>query len=81
MHGVTVGMTRSRGRELKGYESVWLEPGETRTVTITLDPVEAFAPYDAALNRTVEPGAFTLFVGSDSTTTNVVRIKFSAGAS
>ena len=63
-----------RERELKGYESVWLEPGESKTVAVTLDPVEAFALYDAALNRVVEPGAFTLFVGPDSTTTNAVRI-------
>ena len=64
-----------RERELKGYESVWLEPGESKTVAVTLDPVEAFALYDAALNRVVEPGAFTLFVGPDSTTTNAVRME------
>ena len=62
-----------RERELREFTSVWLAPGETKTVTFALPP-EAFALYDADLKRVVEPGDFTIFVGGDSTTTNAVRL-------
>ena len=62
-----------RERELREFTSVWLAPGETKTVTFALPP-EAFALYDADLKRVVEPGDFTVFVGPDSTTTNAVRL-------
>jgi len=62
-----------RERELKEFTSVTLKTGETRTVTFTLGD-EAFALYDAALKRVVEPGDFTVFVGADSTTANAVRV-------
>ena len=62
-----------RERELREFASVCLAPGETKTVTFALPP-EAFALYDADLKRVVEPGDFTIFVGGDSTTTNVVRL-------
>lgn len=64
-----------RERELKEFSSVWLEPGEEKTVEFVLDD-DAFALYDANLKRVVEPGAFTLFVGPDSTTLNATRIVF-----
>lgn len=63
-----------RERELKEFTSVWLDPGEERDVAFTLLD-DAFALYDVNLNRIVEPGAFTVFVGSDSTTMNSVGIK------
>ena len=62
-----------RERELREFTSVWLAPGETKTVTFAL-PSEAFALYDADLKRVVEPGDFTVFVGPDSTTANAVRL-------
>ena len=62
-----------RERELKDFASVWLEPGEGKDVVFTLTD-EAFALYDKDLKRVVEPGAFTIFVGADSTTCNSVRI-------
>ena len=61
-----------RERELKEFASVWLEPGEEKTVEFTLGD-DAFALYDKDLNRIVEPGEFTVFVGGDSTTANAVR--------
>ena len=64
-----------RERELKEFTSVWLKPGEEKTVEFTLDD-NAFALYDKDLKRIVEPGAFTLYVGPDSTTMNAVRISF-----
>jgi len=61
-----------RERELKEFASVWLEPGEEKTVEFTLGD-DAFALYDKDLNRVVEPGEFTVFAGGDSTTANAVR--------
>ena len=63
-----------RERELKEFTSVWLEPGEKRTVTFTLGK-NAFAIYDANLDHVVEPGDFTAFVGPDSTTRNSVTFR------
>ena len=62
-----------RERELREFTSVWLEPGETKSVSFTLPP-EAFALYDADLKRVVEPGDFTVFVGGDATTQNAARL-------
>lgn len=50
-------------KELKGFEKVMLEPGETRTVTFEITP-EALSYYDDTKGEwTAEPGAFTAFVG------------------
>ena len=65
-----------RERELKEFTSVWLDPGEEKAVTFTLDE-NAFALYDADLKHVVEPGLFTIFVGRDSTTTNSVQLYLS----
>ena len=52
--------------ELKAFERISLEPGETRTVELLLES-NAFAFYDVG-NRVwrVEPGRFELMVGSSS---------------
>ena len=53
-------------KELKGFAKVFLEPGEQATVTIELSERE-FAFYDAEAHRwKVEPGVFTIMVGSSS---------------
>ena len=53
-------------KELKGFEKIALEPGQTRTVTFTITP-EALQYYDDTKGVWVaEPGAFTAFVGSAS---------------
>ena len=53
-------------KELKGYEKVYLEPGETKQVEFVLDS-EAFAYYDMDLHRfTVEPGVFNILLGASS---------------
>ncbi|MBQ3290100.1 MAG: glycoside hydrolase family 3 C-terminal domain-containing protein [Kiritimatiellae bacterium] len=62
-----------RERELKEFTSVWLNPGEEKTVEFTLDD-NAFALYDKDLKRVVEPGAFTIFVGPDSMTMNATQV-------
>ena len=59
-------------KELKGFERVTLEAGETKTVTFTLDE-SAFAFYDIRVKAfVVEPGAFDILVGSSS---RDIRIK------
>jgi len=53
-------------KELKGFEKVALEPGETKTVTFTLDS-RAFAYYEPRLKGwNVETGAFDILIGKSS---------------
>ena len=53
-------------RELKGFEKVELQPGESRDVTFTLDK-RAFAYWNATIHDWhVETGAFTIEVGQSS---------------
>jgi beta-glucosidase len=53
-------------KELKGFAKVELEPGETKTVTITLDE-RAFAYYDPAYEQWItESGEFDVLVGSSA---------------
>ncbi|MDE7386415.1 MAG: glycoside hydrolase family 3 C-terminal domain-containing protein [Muribaculaceae bacterium] len=53
-------------KELKGFEKVTLNPGESRRVTVTLDK-EAFEYYDMnAGSFVVEPGKFVISVGNSS---------------
>ena len=62
-----------RERELKEFTSVWLNPGEEKTVELSLSD-DAFSLYDKDLKRVVEPGVFTIYVGPDSTTMNATQI-------
>ena len=53
-------------KELKGFAKVWLQPGETRDVTITLGR-DALSYYDDRSQQwVVEPGAFEALVGNAS---------------
>jgi beta-glucosidase len=53
-------------KELKGFQKVFLQPGESKTVTLTLD-AGAFQYYDEAKKQWVlEPGKFDVLVGSSS---------------
>ncbi len=51
--------------ELRGFEKVGLEPGETKTVKFVLKPAD-LALLDRHLERVVEPGEFKVLVGSSS---------------
>lgn len=52
--------------ELKGFERIHLEPGESRAIEVSLESA-AFAFYDTEKSAwTVEPGVFTIMVGSSS---------------
>jgi len=53
-------------KELKGFQKVFLKPGESQTVTLTLD-ADAFQYYDEGRKQWVlEPGKFGVLVGSSS---------------
>lgn len=51
--------------QLRGFERVSLQPGETRTVTFTLKP-EDLQLLDRHMRWTVEPGEFEILVGASS---------------
>lgn len=53
-------------KELRGFERITLQPGETKTVTFTLGP-EDLSFLDIHLEHVVEPGFFQVFVGPNST--------------
>jgi beta-glucosidase len=51
--------------DLRGFERITLEPGESKTVKFTLHP-DDLALLDKNMNWTVEPGKFKVMVGSSS---------------
>ena len=51
--------------QLRGFERVSLQPGETRQVTFSLKP-EDLQILDRNMNWTVEPGEFEVMIGSSS---------------
>jgi beta-glucosidase len=53
-------------RRLRGFERVTLDPGQTRTVTFTLDRSD-FGFYDNSGRFVVEPGRIDLYAGDSST--------------
>jgi beta-glucosidase len=52
-------------KELKGFERVTLDPGESRTVTLEITP-DRLAFYDINMQFRVEPGQFRVMVGTSS---------------
>jgi beta-glucosidase len=52
-------------KELKGFQRLALEPGQTRRVTFSLD-LRQLAFYDLDMNSVVEPGEVAIWVGSSS---------------
>ncbi|OCX52745.1 glycosyl hydrolase [Mucilaginibacter sp. PPCGB 2223] len=52
-------------KELKGFQKVYLKPGESREVTFTVDK-EKLSFYDQAMKWTTEPGQFKLMIGNSS---------------
>ena len=62
-------------RALKAFRRVALRSGETRTVTFRLGP-SSFALYDRQMRHVVEPGTFTVYVGTDSNAALSSRFEF-----
>ena len=51
--------------ELRGFERILLQPGETRTISFKIGP-EDLQFYNRDMKRVVEPGKFTVMVGPNS---------------
>ena len=60
-----VGSVTRPVKELKGFVKVALRPGETRTVSFDITP-DSLACYDHEMQYVVEPGEFTVMVGTSS---------------
>jgi beta-glucosidase len=52
-------------KELAGFQRITIAPGATETAVITIRP-DAFALWDRAMKRVIEPGAFEIMVGPNS---------------
>jgi beta-glucosidase len=60
-------------KELKGFERISLEPGETKTIAIPITPEQlAFTNIDKKF--VVEPGDFEIMVGNSSMDSNLQKI-------
>jgi beta-glucosidase len=62
-------------RALKAFRRVTLGPGEMQSVAFKLGP-DSFALYDRQMRRVVEPGTFTIYVGTDSNAQLNSRFEF-----
>ena len=60
-------------KSLKGVRRISLRPGETQTVTFRLG-ADAFSLYDQQMRKVVEPGIFTIFVGTNSDEVRSTRV-------
>jgi beta-glucosidase len=61
-------------RALKGFKRVTIQPGRSVTVAFKLGP-DAFALYDQQMRRVVEPGYFSIYVGTNSRDTMASRVE------
>lgn len=68
LHDVAASVARPV-RELKGFQQVTLQPGESREVTFTITE-DMLRFHDIHMQYTSEPGQFEVFIGNDSRTTN-----------
>ena len=67
-----VGSVTRPVKELKGFEKIYLQPNESRTVRFTIAP-EMFKFYNADLKFVTEPGDFDVMIGSDSRNVKTAR--------
>ena len=61
-------------KELKGFKKIWLKPGETQTISFTINP-ESLSFYNVNMKWIVEPGDFTIMVGTSSDKTSNIKLK------
>ena len=59
---------------LKGFKRISLEPGETKKVEFELNFDNLFQ-YDKDLQKVVEPGTFTIYVGASSRDEDLKKVK------
>lgn len=56
-------------RELKGFQKVWLDPGEEKEISFVITE-DMLKFHDIDMNYKAEEGSFTIFAGGDSTAEN-----------
>jgi beta-glucosidase len=61
-------------KELKGFKRIVLEPGKSENVTFTID-AEMLSFYNDKMKWVVEPGDFTVMIGTASDNTQSVKFK------
>lgn len=61
-------------KELKGFERISLEKGETKTVSFEITK-EKLQFYDLDMNRVVEPGEFDIMIGTNSQKLETITLK------
>lgn len=69
-----VGSTTRPVKELKGFEKIYLQPGQSRVVNFTITP-DMLKFYNYDLKFVAEPGDFEVMIGSNSR--DVMTTKFS----
>jgi beta-glucosidase len=60
-------------KELKGFQKVFLRPGETQTVALPITP-DSLAFYDLHMKYGVEPGEFEIMAGNSSRDGDLQRV-------
>jgi beta-glucosidase len=60
-------------KELKGFQKVSLQPGETKTVSLEITP-NSLAFYDMKMKYVVEPGEFEIMVGDSSRDADLQKV-------
>jgi beta-glucosidase len=60
-------------KELKGFQKISLQPGETKTVAFDITS-ESLAFYDINMNYLVEPGQFAIMVGNSSRDADLQKV-------
>jgi beta-glucosidase len=61
-------------KELKGFKKIWLDPGQSQTVSFNITP-ELLSFYNKDMKWVVEPGDFTIMVGTSSANNQAVVLK------
>ena len=60
-------------KELKGFQKIFLQAGETKTVTLNITP-DSLAFYDVKMKYVVEPGEFEIMVGTSSRDADLQKV-------
>lgn len=60
-------------KELKGFQKIALQPGETRTAAFDITP-ELLAFYDVNMEYRVEPGEFEIMIGTSSRDADLQKV-------
>ena len=63
--GSTGFITRNK-KDLKGFQKVYLEPGQTKTITFNVTPNELYYFRQQSNSYEIDPGPYTFYVGNSS---------------